>query len=239
MKKLLLVLIFVILISSVSAIRINEVEMNPIDDCYDCTEWAELYSETEINLSEYWLENSKSQIINLSGIGEGYIKIDFGKRFLTNSGDKLVLKKDGQVIDETPTLEDGQNDNKTWQLCGSWEFLEATKGKENKCEEEENPEESGEGESEEEEPPEQENDEEEEEDTKEIIKVVGRTSKNPENQSNEEEIKPIILNPQSIKTETNSGEVSKNYAVYSFIAFSVLLALLFLMKRRKYENEFT
>jgi len=79
---------------------------------------------------------------------------------------------------------------------------------------------------------------EEEEDTQKVIEVTGRTTENPERQSIEE-IKPIILNPQNIKTETNSGKVSKNYAVYSFIAFSVLLVLLFLMKRKRYKNEFT
>lgn len=89
----------------------------------------------------------------------------------------------------------------------------------------------------EEETNEEENDEEEEE-IKETTKVTGRSAENPESQSREE-IKPIVLNPQSIKTETDSGKVSENYAVYSFIAFSVLLALLFLMKKKKYKNEFT
>ncbi len=233
MKRLLLILIFVILILSVSAIRINEVEMNPKDDCYDCTEWAELYSETKINLSGYWIENSKSQIINLSGSGENYIKIDFGKRFLTNSGDKLVLKKEGQVIDKTKIFKDDKNNDKTWQFCEKeWIFDEQTKGKENKCGDEKENDEEDNDESEE-----KEEDDSEEERGQEFTEATGKIIENPESQ--DEEVKPIVLNPQNIKTGIDSEEESENYAVYSFIAFSVLLAFLFWVKRKKYRNEFT
>jgi len=189
MKKLLLVLIFVILISSVLAVcKEEQIDINSasIEELDKIVYIGPTRAEQIIALRPF---SSVDDLIRISGIGETYL----------NS-----IKE--------------QN-------------LACVNGTQKEKDEEE-------GESEEEEPPEQENDEEEEEDTKEIIKVVGRTSKNPENQS-KEEIEPITLNPQNIKTETNSGEVSKNYAVYSFIAFSVLLALLFLMKRRKYENEFT
>jgi len=250
MKKLLLVLIFVILISSVSAIRINEVEMNPIEGGSG-KEWIELYNDEgeDINISgwEIWdglkTPTRRGIVPNGTTIEEDdFYVIELSKSVLNNGGDFVILYDGkGVEVDRTETLEDPEWSAETWQLCDSWEFSEATKGEENKCQEEETPEEKDEKEkeSEEEEPPEQEDEDEEEEDMKEIIELIKSVKGNPENQSNEEEIKPIILNPQSIKTETNSGEVSKNYAVYSFIAFSVLLALLFLMKKRKYENEFT
>ncbi len=107
---------------------------------------------------------------------------------------------------------------------------------EESIDEDEEPEDEEEEETSEEENYEEE--EEEEEDAKEIIKVAGNAAENPECRC-EEEIKTIVLNPQNIKTETDSGEVSKNNAVYSFMAFSVLLALLFLIKKKKYKNEFT
>ncbi len=223
-----LLFMFVILVSSVSAIRINEVEMNPKDDCRDCTEWAELYSEIEINLSEYWIENSKSSIINLSGIREGYIKIDFGKRFLTNTGDVLVLKKSGELIDETPLLEDKENNDMTWQLCDSWEFKLSTKEEENSCEEEE--------EDETEEPEEEEEVNEEHQEITEIQEIKEPLSR----ETGPIELQEINLNPKIIKSEDDNENLSKNhYSIYGLVFFSVLLVVLFILRKNKYnKNEF-
>jgi len=83
----------------------------------------------------------------------------------------------------------------------------------------------------------EEEDSEEEESTQEFIKTTGKITENLERR--DEEVKPIVLNPQNIKTEVNSEKENGNRAVYSFVAFSVLLAFLFWIKRKKYRNEFT
>lgn len=57
------------------------------------------------------------------------------------------------------------------------------------------------------------------------------------NQITEEETKIIKLNPQVIKIEENT-ELSDNYAVYGFVAVSILVVVLFLLKRRRYKTEF-
>ena len=53
-----------------------------------------------------------------------------------------------------------------------------------------------------------------------------------------EEQETIILNPQVIKSGDNNEETSKNYALYGFVAFCILIAVLFITKKRKYKNEF-
>ncbi|HUW43649.1 MAG TPA: helix-hairpin-helix domain-containing protein [Bacillota bacterium] len=52
------------------------------------------------------------------------------------------------------------------------------------------------------------------------------------------ELQTINLNPQVIKTEENKKETSKNYALYGFVAFCIFIGILFLIKNRKYKNEF-
>jgi len=247
MRRLLSVLIFVILISSVSSIRINEVEMNPINGG-EGKEWIELYNDEseDINISgwEIWdglKTSTKRYTIPNENIikKEGFYVIELTNAILNNGGDFVILyDEEGEEIDRTETMKDSEWSVETWQLCDSWEFSEATKGEKNKCgeKEEEIPEEEDEDEETHEE--ESEDEEKEEEDTQKVIEVTGKTTESPESQS-KEEIKPIILNPQNIKTGIDSEKESKNYAVYSFIAFSVLLAFLFLMKRKKYKNEFT
>lgn len=234
MKGIIFLIIFIILITNVSALKITEVELDPNDDCRDCTEWAEFYSEVEINLSDYWIENSKSSVINLSGMGKGYIKIDFGKRFLTNTGDVLTLKKDGEIIDKTPSLEDKKNNDMTWQLCDVWEFRASTRGEENNCSKK--------------------TDTNKESTTQTIEETTkSETSSSDEQSSSEKEItyetlaektpssiklETINLNPKVIKTENNNEEISKNYAFYGFVAFSVFLGVLFIIRKKRYKNEF-
>jgi len=58
------------------------------------------------------------------------------------------------------------------------------------------------------------------------------------NETRIEELETIILNPQVIKRENNKKETSKNYALYGFVAFCILIAILFITKKRKYKNEF-
>lgn len=52
-----------------------------------------------------------------------------------------------------------------------------------------------------------------------------------------EETDTIILNPKSIKTESNKKELSKDkFAMYGLIIFCVLLFFLFVLKKRKNEK---
>ncbi len=239
-KFYLMIFLFVFLVVPIFAIRITEVELNPEDDCRDCTEWAELYSEVEINLSEYHLENSKSNIINLEGIKKGYIKIDFGKRFLTNTGDTLILKKSEQIIDETPLLKDEENNDLTWQLCEIWEFKESTKGEKNVCEE---------NSEEQKEPNEVEQDilgdgaiQENHEDndfSNNQIEELSDSYKTPIKPKDKEQ-EVIKLNTQNIKSEEDKENLNKNnYAIYGFVIFCVLISFLFILKKNWFnKNEF-
>ncbi|HED05910.1 MAG TPA: hypothetical protein ENI61_04415 [Ignavibacteria bacterium] len=53
------------------------------------------------------------------------------------------------------------------------------------------------------------------------------------------EVSIIKLTPKVIKMEKNIRISNKNkYAIYGFVIFSVLLAFLFLLKRKKFKNEF-
>jgi hypothetical protein len=238
MKKELFLILLLIIIPSISAIRINEVELNPLDDCKDCTEWAEIYSDTEINLSEYYLENNKSKIINLSGVGQGYIKIGFGKQFLTNSGDRLILKKLTEIIDETPVIIDEDNNNKTWQFCDNWKFKEETKGKENDCNEQEQTNQEDNTSNYEENITE----DEEEEQTKNIIKMVNNNTTTQNTTITTQTIEnPVInLGSKNINTAENSSNQEKDknlYVLYGLIAFCIFLAVLFELKFLKNKRE--
>tara|TARA_B100001971_G_C18091870_1_gene483923 strand:+ start:71 stop:667 length:597 start_codon:yes stop_codon:yes gene_type:complete len=49
----------------------------------------------------------------------------------------------------------------------------------------------------------------------------------------------IKLTPKTIKSEENIETLNKNnYAIYGFVVFCILLAFLFLLKRKKFKNEF-
>lgn len=55
-----------------------------------------------------------------------------------------------------------------------------------------------------------------------------------------EERETIILNPQVIKSENDNENLSKsNYAIYGLVFFCVLLVVLFILRKNKYnKNEF-
>ena len=62
-----------------------------------------------------------------------------------------------------------------------------------------------------------------------------------QNQSEQpEERETIILNPQVIKSENDNENLSKsNYAIYGLVFFCVLLVVLFILRKNKYnKNEF-
>ncbi|MBU1136337.1 MAG: lamin tail domain-containing protein [Nanoarchaeota archaeon] len=130
-------IVFLIIIFSlnVSAIRINEVELNPKDDCYDCTEWVELYSENEINLNGLSIKDIDNNTFYLNSTFKNYYIIQNLSISLNNKDEKLFLYNDEELIDETPVLTDSKNNEITWSYCSNgWIFTEQTKEKENFCE---------------------------------------------------------------------------------------------------------
>jgi hypothetical protein len=128
-------LIILILISFVSAsVIINEVELNPNDECNDCTEWIELYSDNEINLSGWEIKDASNNTFSLNFSFQGYYIIDNLSISLNNANEKLFLYNNSRLIFETPLFSDSSNDNKTWQYCnGNWKFNYMTKNYENNC----------------------------------------------------------------------------------------------------------
>ncbi len=116
----------------ISAIRINEVELNP--EGKDAgAEWIELFSEDEINLENWKLINNDKDEFELNGTFSGYLIINFKSQWLDNKDEKIFLYKGEKLIDETDLLADSKNNNKSWQFCGSWILADSTKGKENNC----------------------------------------------------------------------------------------------------------
>lgn len=121
------------------SILINEVELNPEGSDPD-DEWVELYNpgDTDANASGLFMNGSKSIAIALPEdlvIEEGEtVIVEVENASLSNVGEVLMLvnSSNGDVIDMTPTLVDGNDDDYTWQRIpdGSdeWEFLEESKG---------------------------------------------------------------------------------------------------------------
>ena len=225
MKVIVFLFLFIMLVSSISAIRITEVELNPTgtDAGY---EWVELYNKEEANLNDYKLVNNDGDELILNRTFSGYYIYIFSKQWLDNSDEKIFLYKNTELVDETDIFSDSKNNDMTWQLCESWEFKDLTKGENNGCSQEL-----------------EETDEEPE--TEANSSNVTETPSVPvikiEDSPKETELKTIDLNPKVIKSEENSQVSGKRYAIYGLFAFGVLLGLLFLIKnfiRKKYKNEF-
>ncbi len=160
MKKeamIVLVLILFSLIPFVSAqVRINEVMPDPDDNCYDCTEWVELYSNSSINLSGWkFSTNDANKFLVFENLIEDYLIITKNKgnfsvfwpfvnqskiiewknMSLTNSGDKINLTGTSGEFDEMTYSQ--SNENKTWALNSSnlWQICSnPTPGQQNNCE---------------------------------------------------------------------------------------------------------
>jgi len=224
MKVIVFLFLFIMLVSSISAIRITEVELNPTgtDAGY---EWVELYSKEESNLNDYKLVNNDGDELILNGTFSGYYIYIFSKQWLDNSDEKIFLYKNTELVDETDIFSDSKNNDMTWQLCESWEFKDSTKGENNGCSQE----------LEENKEPETNKTEINEE------KKVSVPSDLQNSSKKETELKTIDLNPKVIKSEENSQVSGKRYAIYGLFAFGVLLGLLFLIKkftRKRNKNEF-
>ena len=59
-----------------------------------------------------------------------------------------------------------------------------------------------------------------------------------ESQKNIIQAKVINIGPKDIKSENNSESLKGNYAIYGFIAFSILIVVLFMLRKNRYKNEF-
>ena len=113
---------------AVENVEITEVEANP-EGNDGGNEWLEIYSEDEVDLEGWYLENEDGDIYNLSGSFDGYLVIEFEKQWLDNKDFEITLyDEDGDEVHSTDELSDKDNDDFTWQLCdGDWEFLDETK----------------------------------------------------------------------------------------------------------------
>ena len=217
-----------------SALRINEAELNPAGTDAG-GEWIELYSEDEIDLSEYKLVNNDVDELTLGGTFSGYYVYAFERQWLDNSDEKIFLYRGSELIDETGLLNDDKNDGKTWNYCYGWELAEQTKSGENICEKNEANYNNEKNNSEL-------NPEEDANESKIYENKSESSFDSPGNYPPKKEpavLSPIKLNPKDIKDGENSESLNnKNYAVYSFIIFCILLAGLFAIRRYKYKNEF-
>jgi len=244
--KLLVMLVFLVLfLQNISAIIINEIEINPLEGVSG-KEWIELYNdeEREVDISGWaiWegLATPKKRytLPENTTISSGeYFVIELSSaRILNNNGDFVTLYDvDETKIDETPELVESESSSKTWQLCNEWEFLDTTQGEENNCPEEQE-------EDQEDEENETENQEEEIMDEEELIKENSQdeeiTSLSTD-YSEEETKERAPIEAKHIKSEDNNENQDKtDYAKYGLFSFCILLIVLFLIKRKNQKTEF-
>ena len=138
---LLSILILISSINFVYAIRINEVMPNPADNCSDCTEWIELYSNTPMNLTN-WIINTtnkqeifnasiedfliitqnKTAFVSLWGINQDKV-IEWSSMVLTNSGKNIFIFDNSSILIDNLIYPDfSSNENKSYSLLSnlSW-----------------------------------------------------------------------------------------------------------------------
>ncbi len=218
------IFILLIAIPLVSSIQISEFELNPAGTDTG-NEWIEFYCGEKTDLKNYEIINNDGNKINLSGNCEGYFIYVFEKQWLDNTDEKIILRENGKLIDETKIADDSKNDDSTWQFCDEWVFKKETKNQKN-CDEkieEEIIQKNG---------------------TKSKSVIVEKLAENKINSSliaEEKNIETIKLTGKNIKGE-NVNEILKknNYAIYGFVIFCILIVFLFILKfkKGKYKNEF-
>jgi hypothetical protein len=172
----------------------------------------------------------------------------FEKQWLDNSDEKIILiDNNNNQIHQTPILKDSSNNKETWQYCNQdFIFIESTKNKENKCDEEPENIDNEETEPlEEESEPLVEKDESDEEYTEESSTSNQETQK-PISQNS----KPIATNnpiqlstsktyntqSEDIKTQNNilyqsKNELIKKYSVFGFAILCAVLCILLALKK--------
>jgi len=238
---LIFILVVIVLNSAlILAVRINEVELNPAGEDSK-NEWVELYSSSMIDLTEYTIQNVKGKNMSLNFSFSGYEVIIGAYNFLANDKQKLkLIDSNGNIIDETQEISDNSNDGRSWQYCSDeWVFKTASKGKENECGEKviENDDsivvENGTGQKKEDNNPDSNvNSKEKVVNDEEKTITSSAISNNLQEQDTAiSKIEPIKLVPKGIKTYKSQTEYIKEYALYGFTAFCIVL-LIILIKLR-------
>jgi len=122
-----------IMISLISGVRVNEVELNP-NGTDSGNEWIELYSNEEINLTGWKIVNKDADEILLNQTFQNYLIINLESQWLDNVNESISLFNGSSLVDSSIVIEDSTNDGKTWQYCGGeWNFTDSTRGSENSC----------------------------------------------------------------------------------------------------------
>lgn len=226
LETLMVCLFIIILTSSVYAIRLNEVESNPLGQDSG-SEWVELYSEENFILDGYYLENGDGEIYNLSNSFSGFLVISFPSLWLDNSNETIYLKHNSEVVDMVGPFNDNKNNDQSYNFCkGEWIFLSSTKNEKNSCEDN------------------LKNDTSENKVKKNNTKPLEK-----ESSKNSSKIELLVLEEknQSIKSNKKitlssnvkddfNGEFTKSYktrlgVIYFFIGFCVLLVVLISLKK--------
>src|SRR3989344_2863874 len=128
-----LIIMVLLFTSTVMAIEITEVELNP-EGSDSGNEWVELYSESSYSLSDHYLQNNDGEIYDLNTNFTNYIVITLPKQWLDNTDEKVILKRKNQTIFETAILKDSDDDDFSWNLCNNeWVLRKSTKGEKNNC----------------------------------------------------------------------------------------------------------
>jgi hypothetical protein len=232
-------LVFIILLSIhyASAIRINEIELNP-QGSDSGNEWVELYSENEIDLTGYSLMNHDNRTLDLSGIFSGYDVVNFNGQWLDNTNESVRLMRGNEIIDSTPVMKDTYNNDKTWQFCEGWIFVSSTMGEEN-CPDEHTSVDSV------------------EDGSVETNVTEDKTNENNSRTIEYPAIRQVNLNPvmnvtpekyetnvvlkleKGIKTYKSKSEYIKEYSMIGFTLFLaiLLIALLKIGKNRRYKDD--
>lgn len=217
---------FIFLLSFISAVRINEIEINP-EDGKEGTEWIEIYNENreDIDVSGWkvydGLASEKERFVFPEGSvieGKEFFIVEFSDTILNNGGDYIILYNSlGKEIDKSKKLEDQEYSEETWQYCGrDWEFLDETKENKNDCDKKE-----------------------------ETINEKDYEEEFIENQTQDNitkepiMLKEINLNSEEIEVKNDGKDLKNNYSIYGLIVFCVLIAALFIFRNKRYnKNEF-
>jgi len=223
----------------IHAIKISEVESNPPGKDRG-NEWIELFSKNYTNGTGYSIYNNDGQEISLNLSFKGYYVYLFRNQWLDNRNERVFLYKNKTLLDSTPVFNDTKDNSLDFSNCGGkWDFLEASKGKENNC------------------PTEiflEKNISQKDEISK--IKILKNKSKLQEESKKPKNLskaikkqviylgnskqKIITLNSQVIKSkETNSNLKNKWFVKYSFVMFCIFILGLFILKRKKLKNEWS
>ncbi len=211
----------------VHALNINELESNPLGKDSG-NEWVEIYSDIEMSLDGYFLQNGDGGIFNLSGDINGYLIISFQGLWLDNANETVFLKLNGQIIDEVPVFADSKNNDLTFSFCNNnWSIKDSTKGIDNSCTTTV-------------EIPQEENEEElNNANLDDNLSIQNNVINNSINRTNFIEIKKstkiTLSNPSKLgseeKTEVTSSYKIRIGIIYFFIGICVLLVILMALRK--------